>query len=768
MAIQRRYGFFAGVAVAAIMVGFPAAAQKAGATASANSSPPSQSAAGSEGGQSSEIIVTAEKRSEVVQSVPLAISAVSSSKLERTGTHSFEDLLTLAPSVSFISYGPAAGVPAIRGVGGVAGGGWSPTTGFYLDEIPLSASFTSGGTDLTFLDINHVEILRGPQGTLYGAGAMGGAVRIITNDPNLSRFGGDIDLTGGSVAGRAAEFDGTGVLNIPLVDDQLALRVAANYNNVGNYVYDPLKKRDDAGGSTSQAFRAKLKWQPNDNFTAELTGVYGKTYSANTAVIGVLPNNVPQYGNLAQVTYSSNAQEAITKLANLTMSYKFPFATLVSSSSYINATQSVLFDDTLGLGAEIPAALGLPPEAYQFSAPGKTNSYIEELRLVSASTHPFKWVVGFYFDHDHLDLDRLDYFDANQPLSSIVPINYILTTSRTFYSGFGEATYDFTDQWHLTVGARYTDVPDTSFTKVYGLVFGAAHLTPATGAAATGSSTSTDFSPKFELTYTPTHDLLFYAEAARGFRPGAANVAIPTSIATVPSEQGPDHLWDYEVGAKTQWFDGHLVVNGDLYYIDWEDIQIIAAAPATTKTQIIFPYFGNAGAATVKGAELEVQAVLSPEWSFGLSGAYTDARFSENTPAEDIVVGERIAYVPEWSGSITADYRRPLSDAMTFFAHADVRYNGDETTGYSPIEQGFHTKAYTLVGMNVGLELPHQTRFTVFVHNLTDDRGELYVTNQGVCASATSCGVINANKAAQFNVLIDQPRTVGVEVSKKF
>ena len=765
MADHRHCGLFAGAAFAAVMAGYPAAAQAVGGPA--KPAAPSEASNGGQSGQISEIVVTAQKRSEAVQSVPLAISAVSAATLERTGTHSFEDLAKLAPSVTFVTYGPTDDLPAIRGV--VSGGGWSATTGFYVDEVPFAQTFTSGGTDLGFFDVNHVEVLRGPQGTLYGAGSMGGAVRVITNDPDLNNFGGNIELTGGSVAGRTGEFDATGAINIPLVQDRLALRLAANYTTIGDYIYDPTQGRNTGGDVTKEDFRAKLKWTPTPELSVTLTGLYGKTSAGGANTVDYLPNNTPQYGNLDQVTYAPQPQYAETTAGNLLLSYHFPGVTLTSSTSYINATTLVDYDDTLSLGTEIPAAFHLPPEAYQFGAPNPNQSvsYIEEVRLVSDSTHPFKWVAGGYIDHDDLNLFRIDRFMPGQALSALSTLSYIATTQRTIYSVFAEGTYDLTDQWHLTAGARYTSVPDESFSEVYGVAFGAAHLTPATAASATGRATSTDFSPKFELTFTPNHDMLFYAEAARGFRPGVANVAIPATIAVVPPEQTPDHLWDYELGAKTQWFGGHLVADADIYYIDWTNIQI-SAATAPTATTITFPYLGNAGAATIKGAELELQAVINPEWSFGLSGAYTDARFSENTPAVGVTKGERISYVPEWSGSVTADYRHPLSDSITFFAHADVKYSGDTTIGYAAIYQGFDTKPWTDVGANIGVELPGDTRLSVFVHNLTDTRAQLWVTGANVCASVSACASYNPVQAKQLSVLINQPRTVGVTVSKKF
>ena len=766
MVNYRLCGLFVGAAGAAIMNGNLAAAQQASGATPGTSAPASQASDHPQANAVAEVIVTAQKRSENVQTVPLAISALSSATLERTATRGFEDLAALAPSVSFGTYGPAEDLPSIRGV--VSGGGFTATTGFYIDEIPFAATFSSGGTDLAFFDVNHVEVLRGPQGTLYGAGAMGGAIRILTNSPNLEDFGGNIELTGGSIAGRAAEYDANGVINVPLIQDQLALRVAGSYIDQGAYIYDPVHQQSDGGDLHKRDLRAKLEWRPDSKFTATLTGIYGKTYQDNYGGEDLLPGKTPQYGDLEQVTYVPTPTSSVTNAANLLMSYQFPWATLVSSTSYINEKTVYFEDDTLSLGTEIPAALHLAPEAYQFGGPpNPAVSYVEELRLVSASAHPFKWAVGGYYQNDDLQVNRIDQFEPGQALSSLSPLTYLAETKRTFYAAFGEATYDFNEQWHLTAGARYTYVPDTLTTTVYGVAFGAAHATAATAVNAVGTVPSSDFSPKVEVTFTPSHNFLFYVEAARGFRPGDANVTLPPTVANIPHEQNPDHLWDYEVGAKTQWFDGHLVANSSLYYIDWTDIQI-QTATTPTATTIAFPYLANIGGATIKGAELELRAVQSRELSFGLSGAYTDATFSQASPSIGVVEGQRIAYVPKWSGSASVDYNRPLSNSIGFFAHADVRYNGNQSIGYTVMDRGITTSPYALVGANVGLSLPSATQVKLFVRNLTNDRAQLYITATAVCPSITSCASIDASKAAQLNALVSQPRTFGVTVIKKF
>jgi outer membrane receptor protein involved in Fe transport len=718
--------------------------------------------------QLDEIVVTAEKRAETLQSVPLAITALSGAALENSGAASFEDIALSAPSVSFVTMGPAQDKVVMRGItSGLGFDAQAPATGYYIDDTPVSLGFSSGGTDLTLFDIDHVEVLRGPQGTLYGGGAMGGAIRVITNKPDLTSFGGEVEATGADIADRAGQYAVNSVLNAPLINDQLAVRLVETYTQQGGWIDNVEQNRDGVNSSTKAGGRAELLWQPTADFSAKLSGSYQHTTAQGLPTEDLSPGKKPLYGDLTELLYVSEAQSATTAVANLALNYSLPWATIESSTSYFHEQTLRPSDGTLGNGVLLPAALHLPPELYLTAPDDGGHSYVEELRLVSASSHPFKWVVGAYYQRDDIIINRSDTFLPGQTLSASPVIVYLTTTTRDTKALFAEGTYDLTDHWHLTAGARGTTAPTTFDTTVYGLAFGEKYSTASKAIIASGSQSSNDFSPKLELTYTPIEQLLFYTEVAKGFRPGSPNPVLPPTIQGVPAELKPDRLWDYELGAKTQWLDGRLVANGDIYYITWNDMQVTTSTPASA-TQPAFPYLGNAGDAISKGAEFELDARLSPAWRVSLSGNYDDAYFTQYNSDLKVSPGERIASVPKLSGSVATDYSVPINNAVTGFAHLDVRYEDAKTVGYTSILQGIETSPYAIADLRFGADLPGQTRVTAFVDNITDNRAQLAISASDYCASLSSCTAFNPNVAAKLRAYLAQPRTFGITVSKRF
>jgi outer membrane receptor protein involved in Fe transport len=714
-------------------------------------------------GQIQEIVVTAEKRAESVQNVPLAVSALTGDQLTQMGAVRFEDFALSAPSVSFIDEGPVHDKVVMRGISsGTSFDAQTPSTGYYIDDVPVSSTFTSGGTDLRLFDINHVEVLRGPQGTLYGAGAMGGAIRVITNQPDFTTFSALTEVTGAYIASKAGEADVNAMVNIPLIQDEAALRVVGTYRHQNGYIDAPMQGLKGINGGDVAGGRAVLKVTPSEDLTITLTGFYQHDVYDNPNFEDLTLNKKPLYGDLTVNSYLPVYEEALTSIGNIVVEYRMPWATLTSSSSFSHNTTDFVNDNTLSTGIEFNAALGLPAAAqapYTSGNPENSTNSVEEFRLVSTETDPFKWIAGTYFQHQNLVVYRTDTFAPTSVPGSlgIVPINYFTDTRQTTYALFAEGTYDITPQWQATLGGRYTYVPTSFYAKVYGAAFGI--LNPADALVGNGSTPSSDFAPKFELTYLPTDHTLVYAEIAKGFRPGSANAPLPG----VPSRLNPDTLWDYEIGTKTEWADGRLIANAAVYYIDWKGIQVVTS----TLTFPNVPYLGNAGTAVSKGAELELKARPDNAWLFSLSAAYTDARFTETNATLNVTNGERIAVVPQFSGTFAVDYTHPLSASINGFAHFDVRYEGDASTGYALTDQGEYTSAYSIGDLRVGADFPSGIKASLFVNNLWDERAQLEIDTSGLC-TAIPCAVFNPAVPAKLRALIAQPRTVGLTLSKKF
>jgi len=748
-----RSALLMGAAFAAL--GSPALAQQAQTTSST---------------QVEEVVVTAEKRSESVQKVPLAITALSGARLARQGADKFEDIALMAPSVTFQNNGSTEDKVIMRGI--TAGSFFeaqTAATGYYLNDIPLTSSFTSGGTDLKLFDVNRVEVLRGPQGTLYGAGAMGGAIRVITNQPNLNAYHAEVEVTGADVASRAADFDVNGMLNIPIINDQLALRTVLTYRDDGGYIKDPTLGTNAANASHVFGARSALEWQPTDKFTATLTGIYQNDKDDGLSIIDTNANNKPIYGDLTEHSLYAEPGSATTAAVNLAFKYQLSGATLESSTTYSHNTTDFVEDDTLAIGVLLSnPVFGTP--GYTSALPDDDHSFVQEIRLVSSQPGPLKWVVGAYYQNDDLVVYRRDRLDPTSVLGSlgIIPLDYHTETKRQTFAVFGESTYTFWQNWDATVGLRYSYVPTSYDADLYGLLV-APFTTPATAInPGVAKATSTDVSPKFEITYHPSSQSLIYVEAAKGFRPGSPNSAIPGTPATL----APDYLWDYEVGGKSSWLDGRLTVDGALYYIDWKNIQVVASTPANAvaPTPPNVPYLGNIGSAVSKGAELEIQARPTEALMFSLSGAYTDATYTASNAQIGITNGERIPTVPRFSGSAAVDYHWPITAAINGFAHFDVRYESDKPNGLASTDKGVYIPAYSLGNLRIGADFAEGTTVTLFANNLWDTRDVSEIVTSSLCltTNTATCPGLATGTPAKFREVIGQPRTLGATVSKKF
>jgi outer membrane receptor protein involved in Fe transport len=751
-----RSALLMGAALAAVAA--PALAQQ---VAAANDT----AAAGDPSVQVQQVVVTAEKRSEAVQKVPLAISAIGGDQLVRNGADKFEDIALMAPSVTFENNGSSEDKIIMRGItAGAFFEAQTAATGYYLNDIPLTSSFTSGGTDLKLYDVSRVEVLRGPQGTLYGAGAMGGAIRVITNQPNLNDVEGEVEATGSDTAWRAGNFDANGMINLPIIKDELALRTVITYRDDGGYIDDPLTGQKNTNASHVFGARSELEWKPSDKLSVTLTGVYQQDRFDGVSTVDTNLAHQPIYGDLNDYTLYPEPASATTAVGNLAIKYELPWATLESSTSYSHNATDAAVDESLVLGVLLP---GSP--RYISSLPDNDDSFVQEVRLVSASTTPLKWIVGAYYQNDDLVVYRQDRLDPTSFLGSlgVVPLDYHTETKRQTYAVFGEATYQFAPQWEATVGLRYSYVPTSYDADIYGLLV-SPFATPATAInPGVAKATSQDVSPKFEITYHPTDQALIYVEAAKGFRPGSPNSAIPGT----PAVLQPDYLWDYEIGGKSAWLDGRLTVDGSVYYIDWKNIQVVDSTPATSVPPVPpnIPFLGNIGSAVSKGAELEIQARPVEAWAFTLSGAYTDATYTATNAAIGITSGERIPGVPLFSGAFGPDYHWSITDAIGGFAHFDVRYESDKANGLGSTDKGIVIPSYVLGNLRVGASFPGQTTVTLFADNLWDTRDVSEIVTNTVCLTQTTCPVpLNPNIPAKLREVIGQPRTVGVTVSKKF
>lgn len=733
-----------------LLVGVAAAALALAAAQAASADP----AGGAGGGDAanlqalSPVVVTARKRAEVAQGVPTPLTAISNAALRDMGADSFSDFARTVPSLAFIDAGPGIKKVLMRGVsdGASVSSNVQATVAQYIDDIPVSEGAQQ--PDLKLFDINRVEVLRGPQGTLYGAGSMGGAIRVVTNKADPNHFSALLDGTVSGTNKGGVNYAADGMVNIPLVSDVLALRAVGYYRNFDGFIDDRVTHKNNVNTEETSGGRLSLRFAPTDKLEVTLNAM------AQRMVLGGRPVYSENLGDLISVAPVSQFQKDTFFIFNGTVNYDLNWARLTSSTSYYRARRDYQYDDTEGATISTEAYLGPytpnPDVAY---TPGvnKDSTFSQEIRLASPGKGPLDWLVGFYYERqtfkavdDIIEPAVFPYFD---------PTNYFGIYPSVFhenvykeseqYAGFGELTYHLNSAWAATVGWR---VFGNSYSRVQTLSGVANGISDGHLSDYSNTSThSTGNTPKFQLTYKPTSDVLIYGGAAKGYRAGGVNPAVPFSIpgVTVPVAFQSDSLWNYELGAKTSWLDNRLIVNGAIYYIDWDNIQSAQVRADG------FAYVANAGKAHSEGVELEAHAVPVRGLEIGGSFSYTDAVLDRAQPSLGATKGEALPGVPHLLYSYYGQYTRPLYKDLDGYARLDVQYVGkSQLTFLNTPTQAIGD--YATVNLRVGISQGGWD-LKVFADNLLDKRARL-----------------TAQHLLTELVTVNRPRTVGVTLSKRF
>ncbi|HTW37624.1 MAG TPA: TonB-dependent receptor [Steroidobacteraceae bacterium] len=739
-----------------------------------------------------EVVVTAEKRSSTVQDTPISMTALSGALMQQEGIASLGDVIQAVPGISVRTAGPGQTELEMRGLS--SSGGSSPTVGFYLDDYPLSppAAALNGKVviDPDLYDLNRVEVLRGPQGTLYGSGSMGGTVKLVTDEPQLDKFSGAVEGIASGTVGGGFNRGGNLMLNAPLASDTLALRVVVTDKFrdgwITRYVLGedfpvpvnpgpcgpgwPGCTRGNVLGVTPidtvprinwehlQGGRASLLWQPTSALKVDTTVMYQKINMGDYDEYD-LPPGIPD------ARYQPfNASEPIADLFRLygvTVNYDMGFAQLTSASSFFERTESQNTDNSEALysvvglfGVSIPEFYDIP-----FNETDTTRVFSQEVRLASSGSGPFQWIGGvFLTDFESVFAE----YNASVPLAFIStggaaanPLGLIYQSHNPYhikqYAIFGEGTYAFTDSLKLTAGVRLYKFDSHANEETAGFATTSGNAAPTLNSF---SQSNSGANPKVTLSYERNHDLTLYSTIARGFRPGGINQQIPASICAISTETyGPDSTWNYEIGEKARLFDNTLIVNSDVYYIKWAQVQQIVNQPCG------YPLTENAGTAHSYGPEVEVSALLTHEWSVTFSGTITHSDITSVNPAisaadPSLVPGLPILNIPKYTETTSINYTKAVFDGFDFSARLSNSYVGPETD----IEYTYATlPSYDLLGLRFGLVGDRLSAY-LFGDNLTDKRAEL-----GIDTTAFAWTIPSVER-----VVTNQPRTIGIDINYKF
>ncbi len=695
-----------------------------------------------------EVVITANKRAENILKVPETVTSLSGAELQTKGIEHFADLVLSIPSLTSVNAGaPGHGQLVIRGI--TTGTGQSaPTVSIYLDDVPFtSTSPINGAGAVTFdpdlADIDHVEVLEGPQSTLYGASSMGGIIKYVTKRPSLTDYEGDVSISGTAVDNGGDGYAVKGTVNIPLIQDKVGLRITAVDRFDPGWVDNVLTHQSDTNWSRTDGARISLRIDPTDNISSTFNILSQKTTGGNFSYEYLNPNTQQRLYGKYDVSNYFNApyNTSYLSIANTTNA-NFSFATLINTASYAKTSDYEVRDYTPAYGILIPTVD--QPAAVQYTALPVSDRITDEVRLQS-KPGALEWLVGGFFTHEW------DTYGVQERGESVPGFNllpgaygniYTYAASPTYdeQSAFGDLTYHWGTLFDLSAGARVS-TNEQKFDVVRSGLLGASPLL--------GASHDSAVTYAFTGSYHPTQQLTLYLRAASAYRPGSTQ---PVTSPAIPAEYGPDSLWNYEGGVKGQWWNGRVTATASVYHIDWSHIQLTDRIGG-------FNVITNAGNATVDGAELELTVKPTKGLTLQYSGATTDAQLRSNDAVIGASSGNPLPFTAKYNHTMNADYVFPLSDDAKGNVGLTYIYQGDRHTAFpgDPLNTDEHLPAYQTASARVGVSWSRYWA-ELRIDNLTDVDA---ITSEAIVRRVTG-----QNVPAVATVL--QPRTATMTIGARF
>jgi iron complex outermembrane recepter protein len=728
-----------------------------------------------------EVIVTAQKRVEALDKIPMSVSVIGGETLDRGQADNFQDLVALVPGLSINSNTRGVSRVTLRGINT---GGVASTVGVYVNDVPFgSSSGLANGAilsgDFDTFDMARIEVLRGPQGTLYGASSLGGVIKYVANAPSTKGFEGRLQGTMEDVEDGGMGYALTGVLNMP-VSDTFAVRASGFYrfdegytDSIGNNpipaLQDPTvtiestRVEKELNAADTYGGRISALYQPSERFSLNLTAMFQDINSDNADTYEVDPETLkPLYGGFVASRYHPEWTDIEYRVYSATIDWDMGPVSLQSVTSYGE------FKETFQRDIAVLNALGAPTAQLAtllFSTPGttdrllsgilnqvtSTDKFTQELRLVSPSDEKFEWLVGAYYtDEDSaIDPQRFTAVDAGteNPAAGVPTLAEVsLKSTYEEYALFANATWHISPRFDLSFGGRWSN-NDQDASQVLNIFVLPA---PVNFDKVTSSESPFTYSvsPRFEFTDTTS----MYARVATGFRPGGPNVLAPGTPAGTPTTYDSDELTNYEIGLKTANAEGTLSLDIAAFYLDWDKIQLFAVVNNVGIN-------ANGGKAVSKGVEFAATARSQGGFSASFTGAYTDAHLSEDTdPVVGGLDGDPLPFVPEWSLGLGGDYEWSAFTSATAYVGGQVSYTGDRTADFSNRDANGDIReadAYTTVDLRAGVVWDRWS-IELYGKNVTNEEGITDISAPGAFP----------NGAAGLSVI--RPRTIGLSLGARF
>lgn len=691
-----------------------------------------------------EIVVTATKRSVLLEDVPASIQAISGDVLDRINAGSIQDVIGMAAGVNGYSTGDGMSSFNIRGIENLATGGLAaPTVGYYYDETPLSG--TNAMPDVALFDLERFEVLRGPQGTLYGEGSLGGTIRLISKKPVFNEWQ-SIGVGAFSVTeGGDESYQLSGALNAPLVADKLAMRLNATLVDRGGFIDNAQTGAKDVNGSKTLNLRANVRFMPHDDVDLYLSYLHQDIDAVGAQAFTSLPERT------TLAAFGQNIDDQID-LVNLTANISLPWFDIVSSSSYQERRRDdetdvrALYDTVRFVFEPFFGPLDLSEGVAQFGVT-REQAISQELRLVSPGERSLRWILGvWYKDYDYDSDVKIDV----PVVAAVFPPTGRIYDARdrqsfTEKAVFGDIAYDLTPRLTVTAGFRafHQELTGSFERTQLGSIDDPISL----------NSDSDDVLLKFSADYDLTDDVMIYALFSQGTRGGGVNTRT-LSTDDLQLSYDPDSTDNYEVGVKYRGWGNRLSANVALYVVDWSDIQtLVNPAPGLS-------YTTNGGQARSKGVELELAVRPFHGLELGSSLTYNRARTSEvfalggfETPEidDDITAksGTRLPMSADFKSNLYAEYTRPIGTQYEFSLRADWEHvsdrDNDLRTSNALLSPGFTTfPSYDFVNVRVGVSRGNWSA-KLFVDNLFDENA-----------------LFSGSFPATSGVVVSRPRTIGI------
>lgn len=736
-----------------------------------------------------EIIVTAQRRQQTMIEVPQSVSVVNGEALQRQQAASFLDYAALVPGFTVTQANPGESRLILRGVNT---GSVGSTVAVYVDDVPFgsSGSLSNGGVlagDFDTSDIERVEVLRGPQGTLYGSNALGGVLKYVTAKPKL----GTVEAAGRigveDTKGGGSGWLTTGVVNLP-VGDKIAVRASGYYRSNPGVVDAAGRNATGVDKNQSYGGRVSVLFQPTENFSARLSAQMQNIRvdspgSFTVDPLSVRPVNpvtgISTGGQRVRYERYPELNELDYRLYSGVLDWDLGFATLTSVTSYAEQNQRQISDVSTNAARNTAQAVygGTPPTTVGlfFQNDISLEKFTQEVRLASPDGGTFEWLVGGYYTHEDSALVQ-QFAPFNLTTRAIIPAagtfgpftftKFVTAGIQAKYEEiavFGSGTLHVSDRFDITAGGRYSRNNQSSVQSVIQLGNGS----PQNGKSDEGVFTWS-VAPRFEV----SDNFSIYARAAKGYRPGGPNFIPPNAPASFPTQFGADTIVSYEMGVHFQSSDRKLTLDAAAYTLDWDNVLI-----TSTVTTAAGPVGVNSNGRRARSQGFEASATLRPTkgLTIGLNGAFTDAKLRDDTipPGGGLnltggLAGDQLPYSPRLSGNVSADYEWTVGDGAMAYVGASARIMGDQTGGFNAayrtaFGRRIQIDSYTVVDARAGIDFG-KLSISVYARNLFNSYG---VVSAGEYPFAVPAAIGGAGVPLMAANTI-RPRVLGVTLGARF